>query len=452
MPYVEGFGTYPFGEEWLFDAFARSHVPVLAVARELTMTVTPVLADQLEAAGVEERMRAFLRLHRLEAAERDAATAAPELRPAAAAEAARYREALDRVAALDGDLLAGFRSARERGVELIGSAASHAVMPLLATVAGRRLQIATGLASHRRRFATIEGFWLPECAYSPGVEDQLAEHGVRYFCVDQSRHEAELAALAPGAAQAGLVAFPIDWPSVERVWSPGGYPSDPLYLEYHRQSINGTRLWAIGGGPYDPEAAAGRATEHAAAFTVAAAARLERYAAASGRRGLLVFAIDTELLGAWWSEGPRWLANVLELAPEWGLRLLTLGRALREHQPQPRALRESSWGEGKDLSTWDSSAIADLAWAPRRLELRLLRALRSGLGERAAARAARELLAVQASDWAFLDRRRQAGDYPFQRAVNHSRALLDAIDSPRPPDPRMRNLAPDLRLAALLEP
>ena len=24
MPYVEGFGTYPFGEEWLFDAIVRS--------------------------------------------------------------------------------------------------------------------------------------------------------------------------------------------------------------------------------------------------------------------------------------------------------------------------------------------------------------------------------------------------------------------------------------------
>ena len=33
MPYVEGFGTYPFGEEWLFDAVARSYLPVLAVAR-----------------------------------------------------------------------------------------------------------------------------------------------------------------------------------------------------------------------------------------------------------------------------------------------------------------------------------------------------------------------------------------------------------------------------------
>ena len=29
MPYVEGFGTYPFGEEWLFDAVCRSYLPVL---------------------------------------------------------------------------------------------------------------------------------------------------------------------------------------------------------------------------------------------------------------------------------------------------------------------------------------------------------------------------------------------------------------------------------------
>src|SRR4051794_20591234 len=59
MPYVEGFGTYPFGEEWLFDAVIRSYLPVLEVARDLTMTVTPVLADQLEDAGVRERLRSF---------------------------------------------------------------------------------------------------------------------------------------------------------------------------------------------------------------------------------------------------------------------------------------------------------------------------------------------------------------------------------------------------------
>jgi 1,4-alpha-glucan branching enzyme len=70
----------------------------------------------------------------------------------------------------------------------------------------------------------------------------------------------------------------------------------------------------------------------------------------------------------------------------------------------------------------------------------------------AACRAARELLAVQSSDWAFLDQRRQAGDYPFERAVAHAEAALQAIDSPASTDPAMRSLAPDLSLAPLLEP
>ena len=94
-----------------------------------------------------------------------------------------------------------------------------------------------------------------------------------------------------------------------------------------------------------------------------------------------------------------------------------------------------------------------MAWGARRLELRLLRALAAdGLDPWAAERATRELLAVQASDWAFLDKRGQAGDYAFQRALAHARSLLEAIDSGASPDPRMRNLAPDMSLAPLLEP
>ena len=67
-------------------------------------------------------------------------------------------------------------------------------------------------------------------------------------------------------------------------------------------------------------------------------------------------------------------------------------------------------------------------------------------------RATRELLALQASDWAFLDQRRQAGDYPYQRATDHARAMLDAIHSAAPTEGRLKNLAPDLSLAPLLEP
>jgi 1,4-alpha-glucan branching enzyme len=93
-----------------------------------------------------------------------------------------------------------------------------------------------------------------------------------------------------------------------------------------------------------------------------------------------------------------------------------------------------------------------MAWAQRRLELRVLRGFRSGLSGDNAWRAARELLALQASDWAFLDRRRQAGDYPWQRSTDHAEALLEAVSHEGDaPTPALRNLAPDLRLEALLE-
>ena len=146
-----------------------------------------------------------------------------------------------------------------------------------------------------------------------------------------------------------------------------------------------------------------------------------------------------------------WLEAVLDGAAEAGISLVSLGAARESHPAQPRPLAAGTWGEEKDFRTWDSPPVRDLAWASRRLELRLLRALRSGLSEDSAQRAARELLAVQASDWAFLDSRGQAGDYPFTRATDHAEALLEALDSPRQEASALRGLAPDLSLAPLLQ-
>ena len=454
MPYVEGFGTYPFGEEWLFDAFARSHLPVLEVAERVTMTITPVLADQLEADGVGERMSRFLRRHRIDAADRDVADAGAALRPAARAEADHYTKAVRRLGRLGGTPLRAFQETQLRGrIVLMASAATHAVLPKLATLAGRRLQVDAGLRSHERRFGEPAGFWLPECAYVPGLESILAERGLAYTCLDQSAHERGTAALAPIRLPGGTVAFTIDWPTVRLVWSDEGYPSDGTYLEYHRLSANGIRLWSISGAPYDPAAAAKRAAEHAASFLAAVRDRLERHRGDRGRRGLCVFAIDTELLGHWWAEGPIWLREVVRGAELDGVRLLTLPQALRAHEPEDRPAREASWGEGKSLETWDSTSVADLVWAARRSELRLLRALdRRAIEGPAALRAARELLALQSSDWAFMDHRGQAGDYPYSRATAHAEGLLQAIDSSEAVDARVRNLAPDLSLAPLLEP
>lgn len=454
MPYVEGFGTYPFGEEWLFDAVCRSYVPVLDAVQAVTVTVTPVLADQLEATGVAERLQRFVVGYRVDAVGADAEDADSELRPACRAEATRYRAAAARLKELDGDLLRLFREPAQDGrVELVTSAASHAVLPLLATRAGRRLQLDAGLRSHRRRFGETAGFWLPECAFQPGLEELLSEHSLAYFCCDQTGHHRGLAPLAPVATPAGPVAFTIDWEAVRWLWSLEGYPSDPVHADFHRKSLRGSRPWSIGGGPYDPGLAAAKAREQGRRFVDAVAARLERFRAERGRGGLVVFAIDTELLGHWWWEGAEWLEEVLRVAPERGVGLVTLSRAMERHEPEARELHAATWGEGKDLRTWDRPPVSDLAWAARRLELRLLRELhRPAVGAAAAARAARELLAVQSSDWAFLDGRGQAGDYPYQRATAHAEAMLEAIDSPAGTQPRLRNLAPDLSLAPLAEP
>src|SRR5207244_3697591 len=58
--------------------------------------------------------------------------------------------------------------------------------PLLAMTPGAvRAQIEVAVAEHRRFFArSPEGFWLPECAYEPGLDAELARVGVRYFFVD----------------------------------------------------------------------------------------------------------------------------------------------------------------------------------------------------------------------------------------------------------------------------
>jgi 1,4-alpha-glucan branching enzyme len=465
MPYVEGYGTYPFGEEWLFDAVIHSHLPVLEVARDITLTVTPVLADQLEAEGVPERLREFLVQHRLKAAVTDVETCEPGFVSAATAGHDRYARALELLDSHDGLPLDAFAGAARSGrVELMASSATHAVLPMLATDRGIDLQVGTGIASHRRRFGWTGGLWLPECGYEPGLEEKLARHGVEWFCTDQSAFEAGDEALAPVGTGAGPVAFTIDWPAVSWLWDMQGYPSWHGYLDFHSLSMNGVRIFRIDGKPYDREEADERARGQAGEFLASAAERLEGFRERTGSTGLMVFACDCELLGHWWTEGPVWLEAVLEGAASHGIRLATLGAAATERGAgaggthgeslRPNRLRASTWGERKDFRTWDSPAVADLTSGARRLELAVNRAAASGIGRDSAERAARELLAVQSSDWAFIDGRRQAGDYAFERSVDHAAAAFEAIDSigGAPVEPRVRSLAPDLDLSPLLVP
>jgi 1,4-alpha-glucan branching enzyme len=457
MPYVEGFGTWPFGEEWLWEAVACVYLPLLELldGAPVTVGLTPVLCDQLEAMKDDagERYLRFLREVRAPIHADDAAGLESGGEPVLAAELRRaagdYTFAERAFEAHHRDLLGAFRALD--GVELWTSSATHALLPLLATDAGLRLQLATGVASHVARFgAWAGGLWIPECAYAPGLERELADHGVRAFCVDQTRVPG-FDHLVPVTTEAGPSAVPIDWHTVELVWhGERGYPVHGTYRDYHRRTLHDLKPWNNDGGPYDREAARGLARAHARDFVERAAARV-----ADG--GLLCCALDTELLGHWWYEGPAWLAAVLEEAPRRGLRLVTATEGLELVAPVERPLAASSWGEGKDLSTWDSPRVAEIAFAARSAELRTVAAAASGGAPAdALARVARELLALQSSDWPFMVSRELAGDYPRERLAAHGQsfdAALAALRDSRPAsEPRLRDLAPHLDLASLTTP
>jgi 1,4-alpha-glucan branching enzyme len=441
MPYVEGFGTWPFGEEWLWEAIATSYLPLLGVlgTAPLTLSLTPVLCDQLEQPGAIARCQRFLEEIRPESHRRDAAQLREQGQTQLVAElersAAEYAGAARTLSGLgrSGGLLAALGTHATWT-----SAATHAVLPLVATDAGVALQVQTGIASHRRRFGAWRGgFWLPECGHQPWLDSRLEEAGVRATCVELTsvfglgdhRH------LQPLISQDGPVLWPIDRQTMALVWSDRGYPGQSGYRDYHHHTTHRHRVWRNDGARYDRAAALELTRVDAADFVGRVRERV-----AGG--GVCVCALDTELLGHWWYEGIGWLHAVIEESARQGLSLTTLDDALERHEPipAPAGLAASSWGEGGDLRTWSGPMVSEFAWRARAAELRLS----ATAGDRIGERALRELLALQSSDWAFLAARRLAGDYPDERARGHLAELHRALEAGAGLEPELRGLAPDL--------
>jgi len=461
MPYVEGFGTWPFGEEWLWEAIAGCYLPLLDLLDSrnppVTLSLTPVLADQLSAPGLAERLDRFIDGTRRFTHAEDASGLRAGGHPGLADELERawssdYEHARERLAARGGDLLGAFAQHASWT-----SSATHAVLPLLATDAGVRLQVQTGIASHVDCFDDWHGgFWLPECAYAPYLESILAAAGVRGVCVEMTSRYGLGARehLRPLRSESGVVLFGIDRSTISLVWSDGGYPADGAYRDYHRHTIHHHNPWRNDGGPYDNELALVRAREHAADFVTRTRERLRRDGDGLPGGGLAVCALDTELLGHWWYEGVTWLGAVIEECVRQGLELVRLDDALDRFEPAPLADGEeweaSSWGENGGLSTWSGPAVADMAFATRKAELETLAAATDGT---AGSAAVRELLALQASDWAFMVSRGLAVPYARERFDGHRAALARALaDGPDASEEGLRNLAAHADPSLLLAP
>ena len=127
----------------------------------MTIGVTPVLADQLALPEVGERFLAFMRgvrrdCHRLDSAglEDDGQHAAARALHAGALD---YERAADDFEAMAGGLVGALGRLEQAGTAALWtSAATHAVLPLVATGQGAALQIGTGIAGHRGAVRGLE--------------------------------------------------------------------------------------------------------------------------------------------------------------------------------------------------------------------------------------------------------------------------------------------------------
>lgn len=437
MPYVEGHGVWPFGEQWLWEVVGSCYMRVADAVRgkAVTIGITPVLADQLEAmrgaAGDRyvawvndsreyvfgEDMAAFIKVER------------PDLHAALSPQLADYRESVERFEyEFARDLNGMFDDLGGTGVELLAGPATHPIMPLIASDYGLDLQLSTGMGSHAARFGAARGIWLPECAWDRGLDVALARGGVEYFCVDQSAIFGEVAFenLEPIATPAGPLAIPIDWHTIAQVWREDGYPATDAYRSTFARTIHDLLPYDNAERGWNPAAARAQAEAHADTFLRALAGRLETYADDRSRPGTSVFAADTELFGHWWYEGPWWLESVLDKAAGYGIELVTLGQVAADAQPVDREVARSTWGRGKNFETWDSPKVAEIAWNQRRSELALERLI-AGSGDKGADVAEEELLALQSSDWSFMEFGGKTGDYGAQRFGEHLAAFERAL-------------------------
>lgn len=474
LPYVRHPEHPEFLEErWLFEALTESYLPLLAlmdgwladdVDFRLTVGLTPTLVSMLGDPLLGKRYLNYLdRLIRLTEEESTRLHYHADLGPTARF----YRARLESVRAnfkerLQGDVIAQFRRLQDLGrVEILTSSATHAYLPHLRHIPSAvRAQIRVGVETYRKHFdRDPNGFWLPECAYFPGLDQMLAEEGVRYTILEshglaQGSRRPRYGTYAPIVCPSGVAMFGRDTETSRLVWSSEiGYPGDPDYRDFYRDvgfdrppediaralgpdgvnSFTGLKYHRVTGQtphklPYDRERAMRRVDIHAADFVSRLSKAISEVSRDMDRRPVLLSPYDAELFGHWWFEGPEWLDRVirrLDSADAATVMTATPSEYLAENPTAQESVpAESSWGRGGFHDVWlnhsNDEIYPRLHGMARQLEkLVTERENAEGIERQVLNMACKEALLAQSSDWTFLQRAGTATSYASSRLAEH---------------------------------
>jgi 1,4-alpha-glucan branching enzyme len=483
---------YFLEEDWFFEAITESYLPLVSMMRrladdrvpfKLTMSITPTLCAMLQDRLLCERYLRHLD-SLIDLTQREERRNRKHLRLRDLAQFYSkifYQAKRFFVDECDCDLLASFRELQQTGgLEIIASAATHGILPLLdqPVVAGNddpgdpairsltlrsmpvttaaRAQILIGRDVYVDLFG-IEpnGFWLPECAYAPTLEPILQKANIRWFVLDThgllfGEPPPRRSIYAPCYTPTGLAVFARDSDSSRQVWSAkGGYPGDPAYREFYRDAgfdlategpgltghnsrkFSGVKYHRITGPGeekelYEPGAAEIVAGKQALHFLKERRQQI-REVSATGFDPIVVVPFDAELFGHWWFEGPHFLEQLIRhAAKERDFRLSTPSEYLAANPTQQIVEpTTSTWGENGYFEVWLNSSNAwiypQLHVAARRMSdvARQYAEDPPALVDRMLKQLARELLLAQSSDWAFLMKTGTAREYATKRTIDH---------------------------------
>jgi 1,4-alpha-glucan branching enzyme len=471
LPFVRHPETEHFLEEdWLFEAITEAYIPLLQAMQrlladnvpfKLSMSLTPTLCAMLQDELLRERYVHHLdRLVEFCHREVERNRTDPQLQVLSQFYLRTFTEARSFfVERCRCNLIHAFRELRDAGVlEIIACAATHGLLPLLQqqSPAAARSQILIGRDVYVEAFGQAPaGFWLPECAYAPGLAPHLQEANLRWFILDAhgllfANPRPQRAIYAPCYSPLGPAAFARDQDSSRQVWSAQiGYPGDPNYREFYRDAgfdlplehlgsvaqgqrkFSGVKYYRITAREgekalYDPAAAERLADAHASHFLDARRRQIQTLMTYNFDP-IVVVPFDAELFGHWWFEGPVFLERFIRRAAEQDdFRLTTPSEFLSSHSTQqtvePAA---STWGEKGHLRVWLDPAniwlYPHLHGAARRME-QIASAQPSSVtpaADRTLKQLGRELLLAQASDWAFLMKNGTAKEYASKRSMDH---------------------------------
>src|SRR4051794_16540802 len=199
LPYVRHPEFDRFLEErWFFEAVTETYIPLIkffdrleaeGVPFKLTLSVSPTLATMMEDPLLRQRCVHHLdMLIRLAECECERTRDWPDVHFLAQMYRRLFEEARHTFVERCGRrLVRAFKEFAASGhLELITCAGTHGFLPVLRNEPGAvRAQVFTAVQEHVRIFGdTPRGMWVPECAFYPGLDDLLAEAGMRYFVVD----------------------------------------------------------------------------------------------------------------------------------------------------------------------------------------------------------------------------------------------------------------------------